>query len=99
MAVATQTAPVFVQQAFQWDEPVLASSFNSSERDSLAYSDEIRNSTIRPSARPDVTVPTFRTNSSARRGRCEHVGGMLAAVLERYGLGLDQLIEEIDRQK
>jgi hypothetical protein len=99
MAVATQTAPVFVQQAFQWDDAELASSFSSNGRAAVADSEPTHKSTIRPSSRPAVTVPTFRTNSSVRRGRCEHVGGMLATVLERYGIGLDQLIAEIDRQK
>ena len=100
MAVATQTAPVFVQQAFQWDDAESASSFSSNGRaTTVADSETTRNSTIRPSSRPAITVPTFRTNSSARRGRCEHVGGMLATVLERYGIGLYQLIAEIDRQK
>ena len=99
MAVATQTAPVFVQQAFQWDDAELASSFSSNGRAKVADSETTSNSTIRPSSRPAVTVPTFRTNSSFRRGRCEHVSGMLATVLERYGIGMDQLIAEIDRQK
>jgi len=99
MAAATQTAPVFVQQAFQWDDAEFASSFSSNGRATVVDSETPRNSTIRPSSRPAVTVPTFRSNSSARRGRCEHVGGMLATVLERYGIGLDQLIAEIDRQK
>lgn len=43
-----------------------------------------------------MTVPTVSTSSSARRGRCEHVGGILASVLEKYGIGIDQLIAEID---
>jgi len=46
-----------------------------------------------------LTVPTFSTSTSARRGRCEHVGAILASVLERYGIGIDQLIAEIDGLK
>ena len=46
-----------------------------------------------------LSIQTFSTSTSARRGRCEHVGGILASVLERYGIGLDQLAAEIDGLK
>ena len=30
--------------------------------------------------------------SSVRRGRCEHVGSVMATVLNKYGLGIDDLL-------
>jgi len=99
MAVATQTSPVFVQQAFQWEDVDFSAPYSPNGRTTVVDSETNHSSTVRPSSRPAAAIPTFRTNSSVRRGRCEHVGGIFAAVLERYGIGLDQFIAEIDRQK
>lgn len=52
---------------------------------------------VRPSKRPAVPIPKFSQTSSVRRGRCEHIGGILASVLEKYGIGIDQLIAEIEK--
>ena len=94
MATATSpTTPKFVQQAFNWDEfeTVLAKTVTP-ETASPPQSRSPR------SSRP-LTVPIFTTTTSARRGRCEHVGGILASVLERYGIGIDELLAEIDGLK
>ncbi len=45
------------------------------------------------------SAPVVVKSSSVRRGRCEHVGGILASVLERYGIGIDELVAEIDGMK
>ena len=97
MATATSpNTPQYVQQAFNW-ENVDASPVTAKPPTALA--DAL--SSIRPqrSIRQPITVPTYATSTSARRGRCEHVGGILASVLERYGIGIDQLIAEIDGMK
>ena len=94
MATATSpTTPKFVQQAFNWDglETAIAKS-------------QTQETKVIPQSRPPrsgspLTVPTFTTSTSARRGRCEHVGGILASVLERYGIGVDELLAEIDGLK
>ena len=98
-SVATQTAPVYVQQAFLWDETDSGSSNPGQMTTSSAISPTNSQVTVRPSARPPVTAPSVRATSSVRRERCEHVGGILATVLERYGIGIDQLIAEIDGLK
>ncbi len=96
MATATSpTAPQYVQQAFNWEDlettpPVV----KPSAREVYAQG----HSRSQLSSQP-LTVPTFTTSTSVRRGRCEHVGGILASVLERYGIGIDQLIAEIDGLK
>ena len=93
--MATATSPnttQYVQQAFDWDEidanPVIAKT-------------PIQLSAVMSPAQPlcsspAITVSTYTTSTSTRRGRCEHVGGILASVLQRYGIGIDQLIAEID---
>ncbi len=96
--MATVTSPTttqYVQQAFNWDEleskPVMGKA--SACDSSTAVTTRSERST-----RP-MTVPTYSTSTSTRRGRCEHVGGILATVLERYGIGIDELIAEIDGLK
>ena len=94
MATATSpTTPKFVQQAFNWEELETAVVKTQSQETKVApQTRSSRNS------RP-LTVPTLTTTTSARRGRCEHVGGILASVLERYGIGIDELLAEIDGLK
>lgn len=91
--VTSPNTPQYVQHAFNWENDD-ASPVNGKPPTALA---DVLNST-RPhrSDRQPITVPTYATSTSARRGRCEHVGGILASVLERYGIGIDQLIAEID---
>ena len=94
--VTSPTIPQYVQQAFNWDglesEPVIA------KKQAAKVATSIGSSLQKRGGQP-LTVPMFSTSTSARRGRCEQVGGMLASVLERYGIGLDQLIAEIDGLK
>ena len=96
--MATVTSPrtaQYVQQAFNWDEleskPVIVTAPATDCTVAIAPGSE-------RGTRP-LTVPTYSTTSSTRRGRCEHVGGILATVLERYGIGIDELIAEIDGLK
>jgi hypothetical protein len=96
--MATATSPTtsqYVQQAFNWDEldskPVAIKGSATDRSVAISPSSE-RN--LRP-----MTVPTYSTSTSSRRGRCEHVGGILATVLERYGISIDELIAEIDGLK
>ena len=93
--VTTPNAPQYVQQAFNWEDLESASvvvKVPTAETPAMGHSRPQR--TNQP-----LTVPTYSTSTSARRGRCEHVGGILASVLERYGIGIDQLIAEIDGLK
>ena len=93
--MATATFPnttQYVQQAFNWDEidanPVIA------KTPTQLAAVMIPAQPLRSS--PVISVSTYTTSTSTRRGRCEHVGGILASVLQRYGIGIDQLIAEID---
>ncbi len=97
MANATSpNTPQYVQQAFNWDlgdaDPVPV-------KTPTALADALSSTRPQRSNRQPITVPTYVRSTSARRGRCEHVGGILASVLERYGIGIDQLIAEIDGMK
>ena len=97
--MATATSPntsQYVQQAFSWDEievnTVIA-------KTPIALTSVMSPGQLQRGKTPATTVPTYTTSTSARRGRCEHVGGILASVLERYGIGIDQFIAEIDGMK
>ena len=93
MATATTpSAPQYVQQAFNWDELETSPVISKPQTEAISTAVGARKSQGRP-----LTVPTFSKSTSARRGRCEHVGGILASVLERYGIGVDQLIAEIEK--
>ena len=109
MATTTSSHPVYVQQSFSWDLPDSsdlgiessqgydgANSIHGFETNSGESGTQTVRRVVRPSTRKPVTVPSIRQSSSVRRGRCEHVGGILASVLEKYGIGIDQLIAEID---
>ena len=97
MANATSpNTPQYVQQAFNWD---LVDADPVSGKTPTALVDALSSTRPQRSNRQPITVPTYATSTSARRGRCEHVGGILASVLERYGIGIDQLIAEIDGMK
>lgn len=37
--------------------------------------------------------------ASLRRGRCEHVGSVMGAVLSKYGLGIDDLLRAIEERQ
>jgi len=42
---------------------------------------------------------TTPSPTQARRGRCEHVGGVMAVVLGKYGLGIDDLLRAIEERQ
>ena len=95
MATATSPkTPQYVQQAFRWDEIDTAISKTPTAISAVM-------SPVQPQRSNSLAIalPTYTTSSSVRRGRCEHVGGIFASVLERYGIGIDQLIAEIDSLK
>jgi hypothetical protein len=43
-----------------------------------------------------TSSPTSSSKPMQRRNRCEHVGGVMATVLSKYGLGVDDLLHAID---
>ena len=94
--ITSPTTPQYVQQAFNWEDleanPVVSKAQAAIASTANSFSRSTRGS-------QPLTVSTFSTSTSVRRGRCEQVGGVLASVLERYGIGLDQLIAEIDGLK
>ncbi len=46
-----------------------------------------------------VNVTTVSQSTSQRRGRCEHIGGVMSNVLGKYGISLDDLLGEIEAQR
>ena len=109
MATTTSRQPIYVQQSFSWDlsdssdlgtecsqEYDRTNKICSFETARVESNTQTVRRVVRPSTRKPVTVPSIRQSSSVRRGRCEHVGGILASVLEKYGIGIDDLIAEID---
>jgi hypothetical protein len=73
----------YVQQLFDWDAPCVPSV-----------------------PTPSVPAPTVATPAAAspapataRRGRCEHVGSVMGAVLSKYGLGIDDLLRAIEERQ
>jgi len=77
----------YVQQMFDWDAPVAQSQCAVSLKD------------------PSVEVVAQRSPQGAvspnqvRRGRCEHVGSVMATVLSKYGLGIDDLLRAIEERQ
>jgi hypothetical protein len=76
----------YVQHMFDWDAPGVSS----------------------PGAiDPSMETIALATNTSCealapknlRRGRCEHVGGVMGAVLSKYGLGIDDLLQAIQERQ
>ncbi len=97
MATAiSPNTPQYVQQAFCWDEIEADMAIANTPTAISAVMSPIQPQRSNSRA---MTIPTYTTSTSARRGRCEHVGGIFASVLERYGIGIDQLIAEIDGLK
>lgn len=109
MATTTSSHPVYIQQSFSWDLPDSSdlgtecsqeydgtTNIHGVETNGMDSITQTIRRVIRPTSRKPVTVPSVRQSSSVRRGRCEHVGGILASVLEKYGIGIDELIAEID---
>ncbi|MFM7515668.1 MAG: hypothetical protein ACKO3V_01895 [Pirellula sp.] len=50
---------------------------------------------------PTVAIPAAASPApaTARRGRCEHVGSVMGAVLSKYGLGIDDLLRAIEERQ
>ncbi|MFN7731152.1 MAG: hypothetical protein ACK5OB_04570 [Pirellula sp.] len=101
-----------VQQTFGWDAcesvlsvPVTKAPRTTELREEGATRGPVRSRRSQPArtaVAPRVTVPTVSVTSSQRRGRCEHIGGVMASVLGKYGLTLDDLqraIEELEAQQ
>jgi hypothetical protein len=91
-AIAIETVPFdggnfegarYVQQMFDWDSPA------------SSLSPVVRSNAPAPTA-PASSAPAATT---ARRGRCEHVGGVMGAVLSKYGLGIDDLLRAIEERQ
>jgi hypothetical protein len=55
-----------------------------------------RSQPARAAVPPRITIPSISATTSVRRGRCEHVGGVMASVLARYGLGVEDLLQAIE---
>ena len=98
----------WIQETFDWesrdaDANRAVVAIAPAVRPSESFRDGVRGSSSRgPQARgaqPQVTVPTIRETSCARRGRCEHIGGVMASVLSKYGLGIDDLLGAIEDLK
>lgn len=96
-----------VQQTFGWDafESDGSVAVPTVVRDARSSRNTVRSRRSQPArtaVAPRVTVPTVSVSSSQRRGRCEHIGGVMASVLGKYGLSLDDLqraIEELEAQQ
>lgn len=96
-AIAIETVPFdggkfegarYVQQMFDWDAPA------------SAVAPVVRSKACAPSVpAPTVATPATATQATARRGRCEHVGSVMGAVLSKYGLGIDDLLRAIEERQ
>ena len=98
-----------VQTFFEWDAPATPGAPPSSSLESsysgLDEGTELR-SLIAAKAQQQTlefdgrTAGHHRAKSPVvRRGRDEHVGVALVSVLGKYGISLDDLLHEIERQK
>lgn len=45
----------------------------------------------------EIARPTVQQTSCVRRGRCEHVGGMMATVLARYGIDAEEFRQTVEQ--
>jgi len=96
-AIAIETVPFdggkfegarYVQQMFDWDAPA------------SAVAPVVRSKACAPSVpAPTVATPATASQATARRGRCEHVGSVMGAVLSKYGLGIDDLLRAIEERQ
>jgi hypothetical protein len=96
-AIAIETVPFdggnfeggkYVQQMFDWDTPAVAAT-------------PVVRTTAPTAISASPSVPSQSTPSQAigRRGRCEHVGSVMGAVLSKYGLGIDDLLRAIEERQ
>lgn len=86
-AIAFESSQVstgkFVQQLFDWDTPSVTPAAAAAV----------------VTASRQVADPPLQQAPAARRGRCEHVGSVMGAVLSKYGLSVDDLLHAIEQQK
>lgn len=103
MPAATLAAPLFVQTQFNWDDEPIGSVSVAREVDRDQRSIPTVSSTTAKSTFGKSTLSRARqpdaSDSGSRIGGCVHVGAPLVKVLSKYGFSLDDLLEEIDRQK
>jgi hypothetical protein len=52
-----------------------------------------------PRSTTAVSTIASPEQTALRRGRCEHVGGVMAVVLSKYGLGIDDLLRAIEERQ
>jgi hypothetical protein len=84
----------YVQHTFDWDAlPVQAPS--STTAVSTLETPEFKS----PIAKSPVATTIDAQEVPLRRGRCEHVGSVMAAVLSKYGLGIDDLLRAIEARQ
>ena len=96
-AIAIETVPLdggnfegtrYVQQMFDWDATA------------STVAPVVRSKACAPIApTPTVAAPAAASPTTARRGRCEHVGSVMGAVLSKYGLGIDDLLRAIEERQ
>lgn len=77
----------YVQQMFDWDAPVAESRCAVSSKDPSLE--------VAAQRSPQVAV----SPNQVRRGRCEHVGSVMATVLSKYGLSIDDLLRAIEERQ
>lgn len=64
-----------------------------------AESPSVRLSSAEAALEPVRAGQTLASQARMRLGECRHVGGALVSVLGKYGLTVDALLDEIERQK
>jgi len=103
MAATLTSTRKMIQHTFDWesladDRPVGYEVESSKPAASVAIieapSKPAKQTRRNSAASISSTIPV--STQSQRRNRCEHVGGAMATVLSKYGLGVDDLLRAID---
>lgn len=91
-AITVGTAKIesgkYVQQMFDWESPMVAE-----PRCAVAAKDAVVQAASQPVEQPKAAA------GQVRRGRCEHVGSVMATVLGKYGLSIDDLLRAIEERQ
>jgi hypothetical protein len=82
----------YVQQMFDWDAPAAPAP-------NIAQPALATNSLATSVVASNEPANTPAAPKNLRRGRCEHVGGVMGAVLSKYGLGIDDLLRAIEERQ
>lgn len=83
----------YVQHMFDWDAPGVSSpGAIDPSMETIALATNTSCAPVSPSC--EALAP-----KNLRRGRCEHVGGVMGAVLSKYGLGIDDLLQAIQERQ